>query len=72
MKCILALCQMQVTEDKGENLRRADALLEQAAAQGANLALLPEVFNCPYDNSCFPAYEGRPGSFCPTRRRSTG
>ena len=56
MKCILALCQMQVTEDKGENLRRADALLEQAAAQGANLALLPEMFNCPYDNSCFPAY----------------
>lgn len=56
MKCVLALCQMQVTGDKGENLRRADALLERAAQQGANLALLPEMFNCPYDNACFPAY----------------
>ena len=56
MKCVLGLCQMQVTQDKGENLRRADALLEQAAQQGANLALLPEMFNCPYDNGCFPQY----------------
>lgn len=56
MKCVLALCQMRVTGDKGENLRRADALLERAAQQGANLALLPEMFNCPYDNACFPAY----------------
>lgn len=56
MKCVLGLCQLQVTADKAANLRRADHLLEQAAAKGANLALLPEMFNCPYDNGCFPAY----------------
>lgn len=56
MKCVLALCQMRVSGDKGENLRRADALLERAAQQGANLAVLPEMFNCPYDNACFPVY----------------
>ena len=52
----LGLCQMKVTGDKAENLRRAEAALRQAAAQGANLAVLPEMFNCPYENACFPVY----------------
>lgn len=52
----LGLCQMRVTPDKQENLRRAESCLRQAAAQGANLALLPEMFNCPYENACFPVY----------------
>ena len=47
----LGLCQMRVTPDKQENLRRAESCLRQAAAQGANLALLPEMFNCPYELS---------------------
>ncbi len=52
----LGLCQMAVSRDKGENLRRAQAALEQAARQGAQLAVLPEMFNCPYENPCFPVY----------------
>ena len=52
----LGLCQMAVSQDKGENLRRAQAALEQAARQGAQLAMLPEMFNCPYENPCFPVY----------------
>ncbi len=52
----LGLCQMAVSRDKGENLRRAQAALRQAAAQGAQLAMLPEMFNCPYENPCFPVY----------------
>ena len=52
----LGLCQMRVTPDKQENLRRAESCLRQAAAQGANLALLPEMFNCPYETACFPVY----------------
>lgn len=52
----LGLCQMAVSRDKGENLRRAEAALRQAAAQGAQLAMLPEMFNCPYENPCFPIY----------------
>ena len=35
---------------------RERTCLRQAAAQGANLALLPEMFNCPYENACFPVY----------------
>ena len=50
----LGLCQMQVTGDKAANLRRAETLLRQAADRGANLAVLPEMFNCPYENACCP------------------
>lgn len=52
----VGLCQMNVTRDKGENLRHAGDLLRQAAAQGAEIAVLPEMFNCPYENACFPLY----------------
>lgn len=56
MKLNLGLCQMKVTADKQENLRHAGDLLRQAAAQGANVVMLPEMFNCPYENACFPVY----------------
>ena len=52
----LGLCQMHVTADKAENLRHAGELIRQAAAQGANVVTLPEMFNCPYENACFPRY----------------
>ena len=57
----LGLCQTRVTRNKGENLRLAEAALRQAADQGANLALLPEMFNCPYENPCFPSTGSPPG-----------
>ena len=50
----IAQIQMHVTPDKTENLRRAAALLEQAGP--ADMAVLPEMFCCPYDNGCFRAY----------------
>ncbi len=52
----LGLCQMRVSADKAENLRRAGALIRQAVAQGADVVTLPEMFNCPYENACFPRY----------------
>lgn len=62
MNVRLGLCQMKVTADKQANLRQAQAHIAQAAAQGAKLVLLPEMFNCPYDNACFPEYaEARGG-----------
>lgn len=56
MKVKLGLCQMKVGGDKGENLRRAEACLRAAARQGAQVAVLPEMFNCPYENARFPRY----------------
>lgn len=58
-----ALIQMPVTADKGANLARACGDLREAAARGADIGVLPEMFCCPYDNSCFRAYgeeEGGP------------
>ena len=51
-----ALVQMSVTMDKEENLRTAARFVADAAAQGAQLVVLPEMFFCPYANHYFPLY----------------
>ena len=51
----VALIQMPVTADREGNLRAAEKL-RQAAAGGADIAVLPEMFCCPYENRCFRPY----------------
>ena len=51
-----ALIQMPVTADKQENIRTACGRLRKAKVHGADIAVLPEMFCCPYDNACFRAY----------------
>ena len=50
----LAALQMNTGRDIEENIRTAGELIKQAAQQGANLVLLPEVFAC-YDASKYLA-----------------
>jgi predicted amidohydrolase len=45
MKFIAAAIQMLASEDKEANLRHAEDAVRQAAARGARIAALPEVFN---------------------------
>ena len=52
----VALIQMAVTADREGNLRTAAQKLRQAAEQGADMAVLPEMFCCPYENRCFRPY----------------
>jgi len=52
----VALCQFHVTEDKELNLATCASFLDQAAAQGANLVVLPEIWNSPYAVSAFGDY----------------
>lgn len=47
---------MSVTMDKEKNLRTAARFVADAAAQGAQLVVLPEMFFCPYANRYFPLY----------------
>ena len=51
----VALIQMPVTPDKATNLKTACQKLREAAGQGTDIAVLPEMFCCPYDNACFRA-----------------
>jgi len=52
----IALIQFSVTADKQDNLNRAAESIRQAAQNGADMAVLPEMFCCPYENSCFRPY----------------
>ncbi len=49
----LAILQMQCTDDLQDNVTRATELVRDAAAQGANIVLLPELFESLY----FPQLE---------------
>jgi omega-amidase len=53
---VIGLIQSNVTDNKEENIDNARALLEKAAASGAALAVLPEIFNSPYSSKKFPEY----------------
>ena len=54
MKLKIAQIQMSVTQDREENIRRACRLVREAG--DVDLAVLPEMFCCPYDNACFRQY----------------
>lgn len=56
MKLKAALVQMAVSGDKEANLATAAAYAAKAAEAGADLVILPEMFNCPYSNDSFPVY----------------
>lgn len=52
----IALCQMPVVIEKSKNLIKAEKMIEMAAKAGADLIVLPEMFNCPYSNVYFRSY----------------
>lgn len=58
----LAVCQMMTGKDKDKNIEKAINMINEAADNGAELVVLPEIFNSPYDTSCFEKYsEKYPG-----------
>ena len=62
----VGIIQMSVTDNKSLNLDKAQAMIIKACQQGAQMVVLPEVFNSPYQTDLFPNYaEPYPG---PTTR----
>lgn len=63
----LALCQLKGSFDKDESMRNAEAHVAEAAANGAQVVSLPEMWNCPYSNDYFCEYaesaDGRTAAF---------
>ena len=43
----LALCQVKTLIDREATMARTAAMLREAAANGADFVVLPEMFNCP-------------------------
>jgi len=56
-KVTLGLLQMRMQEDQGENLQTGVGMIERAAAGGANVVCLPELFTTKY----FAQYESTGG-----------
>ena len=56
-----ALVQMEVQEKIPDSLARAEGFVRRAAAEGADLCLLPEMFCCPYQTRNFPIYAQEEG-----------
>jgi omega-amidase len=59
---VVAVCQLKVTDNKTHNLNNVQKMIEDAAMRGADIIILPEMFNCPYDSSYFGRFsEAYPG-----------
>ncbi|GAA0743146.1 carbon-nitrogen hydrolase family protein [Clostridium oceanicum] len=52
----IGLCQMKVCKDKKTNVLHAIDMIEKCIKKGAEIVILPEMFNCPYDNKYFREY----------------
>lgn len=52
----IALCQMNVIDNKKENLKKASLMINESAGENADFIVLPEMFNCPYSNDKFIEY----------------
>lgn len=55
-KIKLALCQMNVIDDKKANLEKASSMIADGIGNDADFIILPEMFNCPYSNEKFIEY----------------
>ncbi|XP_057476552.1 omega-amidase, chloroplastic-like isoform X1 [Actinidia eriantha] len=52
----IGLCQLLVIADKERNIAHARQAIHDAAKKGAQLVVLPEIWNSPYSNDSFPVY----------------
>lgn len=52
----IALCQIRGSFDKKESMAAAEKAVREAAAGGAQVISLPEMWNCPYSNDYFREY----------------
>ena len=49
----IAILQTHVYTDKSRNIIQAEELLASPELKGIDLAVLPEMFCCPYENKFF-------------------
>ena len=49
----VSLLQIKTAPTPEENIIKIKEMLKQAKAEGADIAILPEMCCCPYENSAF-------------------
>lgn len=52
----LALCQIRTETDRETTMRKAERMVRESAQNGADIVMLPEMFNCPYSGKYFRQY----------------
>ncbi len=52
----IALLQTKVHADKEKNINEAVKMIEKVVSEGADIAVLPEMFCCPYNTDNFRSY----------------
>lgn len=52
----ISICQMTVVDDKKENIKKATDMIKTSKENNSDIIVLPEMFNCPYENSKFRSY----------------
>ena len=52
----LAVCQIRTELDKKLTMDKAERMVCEAAGNGANVVVLPEMYNCPYSKKYFQAF----------------
>ncbi len=52
----LAVCQIKTQLDKALTMEKAESMVREAAQNGANVVVLPEMFNCPYSKEYFKPF----------------
>lgn len=52
----IALIQMSIVKNKEKNLETAKKMIHKACNEGAEIVVLPEMFNCPYNSRVFKDY----------------
>lgn len=60
----IAMIQMPVVENKLKNVERVREYIRQLASEKIDLAILPEMFCCPYQTKNFPIYAEEEGGIC--------
>lgn len=55
-KFTLAVCQLRTELSQEETMAKAWRVVREAAANGAQVVCLPEMFNCPYSKEYFKKY----------------
>ena len=58
-KLKLALCQLRTETDYDATMDKAARMVREAAGRGAQIVMLPEMFNCPYSGEFFRAFAER-------------